>query len=195
MRKTKIIATIGPATESKQNLSKIIKSGVNVCRLNFSHGKHEDHEKVLNNIREINEEKGLYISTLADLQGPKLRVGIMEDNTLLVEGKEIVFTNKECIGNAERVYMNYSEFAKDVKKGESIRLDDGKFEMKIIETDGKSEVRAKIVNGGILKSNKGVNLPNTIISLPSLTPKDLIDLDFALEQNVDWIGLSFVRSF
>ena len=194
MRKTKIIATIGPATESKQNLSKIIKSGVNVCRLNFSHGKHEDHEKVLNNIREINEEKGLYISTLADLQGPKLRVGIMEDNTLLVEGKEIVFTNKECIGNAERVYMNYSEFAKDVKKGESIRLDDGKFEMKIIETDGKSEVRAKIVNGGILKSNKGVNLPNTIISLPSLTPKDLIDLDFALEQNVDWIGLSFVRS-
>jgi len=194
MRKTKIIATIGPATESKENLTKIIESGVNVCRLNFSHGNYADHEKVLNNIKEINREKGLHIATLADLQGPKLRVGKMEENTILENGKELIFTNKECIGNSEKVYMNYIDFAKDVKKGESIRLDDGKLELKILKTDGKGEVLAKVIHGGILNSNKGVNLPNTVISLPSLTLKDLKDLDFALEHNVDWIGLSFVRS-
>lgn len=194
MRKTKIIATIGPATESKKNLESIIENGVNVCRLNFSHGSHEDHLKVIQNIKEINNEKGTHIATLGDLQGPKLRVGKMEENTLLVEGNEIIFTDKECIGNAEKVYMNYKDFAKDVNKGEYIRLDDGKLEMKILETNGKDTVKAKITQGGILKSNKGVNLPNTVISLPSITEKDAIDLEFALEQNIDWIGLSFVRS-
>ena len=193
MRKTKIIATIGPATESKENLEKIIKEGVNVCRLNFSHGSHEDHLKVLQNIKEINQEQGIHIATLGDLQGPKLRVGKMEDNTLLVEGNEITFTDKECIGNADLVYMNYKEFASDVKKGEFIRLDDGKLELEILETNGKDTVRAKVTQGGILKSNKGVNLPNTVISLPSLTEKDLIDLEFALKHNIDCIGLSFVR--
>ncbi|MDB4088976.1 pyruvate kinase [Flavobacteriales bacterium] len=194
MRKTKIIATIGPATESKENLQSIINDGVNVCRLNFSHGSHEDHLKVLNNIKEINKENGTHIATLGDLQGPKLRVGKMEDNTLLISGKEITFTDKECIGNADLVYMNYKNFAKDVKKGEFIRLDDGKLEMQILETNSKDTVKAKITQGGILKSNKGVNLPNTVISLPSLTKKDLADLEFALEHNIDWIGLSFVRS-
>ena len=194
MRKTKIIATIGPATESKEMLESIIDLGVNVCRLNFSHGSHEDHLKVLENIRQINQEKGTHIATLGDLQGPKLRVGIMEENTLLVEGNELIFTNEECIGNAERAYMNYANFANDVKKGEFIRLDDGKLELEILETNGVDTVRAKVTQGGILKSNKGVNLPNTVISLPSLTEKDLVDLEFALEQNIDWIGLSFVRS-
>ena len=194
MRKTKIIATIGPATESKEMLESIIDAGVNVCRLNFSHGAHEDHLKVLKNINEINQEKGIHIATLGDLQGPKLRVGKMEDNTMLVVGNEIIFTDQECIGNAEKVYMNYKNFAKDVQKGEFIRLDDGKLELEILETNKKDTVRAKVTQGGILKSNKGVNLPNTIISLPSLTEKDLKDLDFALEQNIDWIGLSFVRS-
>ena len=194
MRKTKIIATIGPATESKENLQSIINDGVNVCRLNFSHGSHEDHLKVLNNIKEINKENGTHIATLGDLQGPKLRVGKMEENTLLTSGKEITFTDKECIGNADLVYMNYKNFAKDVKKGEFIRLDDGKLEMQILETNSKDTVKAKITQGGILKSNKGVNLPNTVISLPSLTKKDLADLEFALEHNIDWIGLSFVRS-
>ena len=169
MRKTKIIATIGPATESKENLQSIINDGVNVCRLNFSHGSHEDHLKVLNNIKEINRENGTHIATLGDLQGPKLRVGIMAENTLLVEGKEITFTDKECIGNADLVYMNYKDFAKDVKKGEFIRLDDGKLEMQILKTNGKDTVKAKVTQGGLLKSNKGVNLPNTVISLPSLT--------------------------
>ncbi|MFB0997171.1 MAG: pyruvate kinase, partial [Flavobacteriales bacterium] len=194
MRKTKIIATIGPATESKENLQSIINDGVNVCRLNFSHGSHEDHLKVLNNIKEINRENGTHIATLGDLQGPKLRVGIMAENTLLVEGKEITFTDKECIGNADLVYMNYKDFAKDVKKGEFIRLDDGKLEMQILKTNGKDTVKAKVTQGGLLKSNKGVNLPNTVISLPSLTEKDLADLEFALEHNIDWIGLSFVRT-
>lgn len=194
MRKTKIIATIGPATESKVNLEKIIKAGVNVCRLNFSHGSHEDHLKVIKNIAEINKEQGIHIATLGDLQGPKLRVGKMEENTLLVDGNEITFTSEDCLGNAERVYMNYKNFAKDVKAGEFIRLDDGKLEMQILETNGKDTVKAKITQGGVLKSNKGVNLPNTVISLPSLTEKDLVDLDFALEHNLDWIGLSFVRS-
>lgn len=194
MRKTKIIATIGPATESKVNLEKIIKAGVNVCRLNFSHGSHEDHLKVIKNIAEINKEQGIHIATLGDLQGPKLRVGKMEENTLLVDGNEITFTSEDCLGNAERVYMNYKNFAKDVKAGEFIRLDDGKLEMQILETNGKDTVKAKITQGGVLKSNKGVNLPNTVISLPSLTEKDLADLDFALEHNLDWIGLSFVRS-
>lgn len=194
MRKTKIIATIGPATESKEMLAKIMDFGVNVCRLNFSHGTHQDHLNVLNNIKEINKEKGTHIATLGDLQGPKLRVGKMEENTLLVEGEELVFTNEECLGNAQRVYMNYTNFAKDVKKGEFIRLDDGKLELEILDTNGKDTVKAKVIHGGILKSNKGVNLPNTIISLPSLTEKDLVDLDFALEQDIDWIGLSFVRS-
>ena len=194
MRKTKIIATIGPATESKENLQSIINDGVNVCRLNFSHGSHEDHLKVLNNIKEINRENGTHIATLGDLQGPKLRVGIMAENTLLIEGKEITFTDKECIGNADLVYMNYKDFAKDVKKGEFIRLDDGKLEMQILKTNGKDTVKAKVTQGGLLKSNKGVNLPNTVISLPSLTEKDLADLEFALEHNIDWIGLSFVRT-
>ncbi len=194
MRKTKIIATIGPATESKVNLEKIIKAGVNVCRLNFSHGSHEDHLKVIKNIAEINKEQGIHIATLGDLQGPKLRVGKMEENTLLVDGNEITFTSEDCLGNAERVYMNYKNFAKDVKAGEFIRLDDGKLEMQILETNGKDTVKAKITQGGVLKSNKGVNLPNTVISLPSLTEKDFADLDFALEHNLDWIGLSFVRS-
>lgn len=194
MRKTKIIATIGPATESKENLEKIIEAGVNVCRLNFSHGSHKDHLQVLKNIAQINKEQGIHIATLGDLQGPKLRVGKMEENTMLVEGNEIIFTSEDCLGNAERVYMNYENFAQDVKAGEFIRLDDGKLEVEIIETNKKDTVKARVTQGGILKSNKGVNLPNTVISLPCLTEKDLVDLEFALEHNIDWIGLSFVRS-
>lgn len=194
MRKTKIIATIGPSTSSKEDLCEIIKKGVDVCRLNFSHGSHEDHEKVIENIREINQEHGYHIAILADLQGPKLRVGKMKEGSILVEGNEITFTNTECIGDATKAYMTYENFAKDVSVGERILLDDGKLELEVIKTDGISEVVAKVIYGGELKSNKGVNLPNTKISLPCLTEKDLEDLDFALAKNVDWIGLSFVRS-
>jgi len=194
MRKTKIIATIGPATESKENLLKIIESGVNVCRLNFSHGAYEDHLKVIKNVREINEENGYHIALLGDLQGPKLRVGKMEEGTVIENGAKLIFTNKECIGNAEKVYMTYAHFAQDVKAGERILLDDGKLELKVLETNNTDEVIAEVINGGKLSSNKGVNLPNTKISLPCLTEKDLEDLDFALEHNLEWIGLSFVRS-
>lgn len=194
MRKTKIIATIGPATSSKENLLKIIESGVNVCRLNFSHGEHKDHLEVIKNIREINEEKGCHIALLGDLQGPKLRVGKMEENTILEDGSTLTFTNTECVGNSQKAYMTYTHFARDVKPGERILLDDGKLELKVIETNGKDEVKAEVIHGGVLSSNKGVNLPNTKISLPCLTEKDLADLEFALEHNLEWIGLSFVRS-
>ena len=194
MRKTKLVATIGPATSSKEILYQIIQEGVNVCRLNFSHGTHDDHLKVINTIDEINKENGLHISKLADLQGPKLRVGKMEDDSILEEGKEIVFTSKECIGNAKKAYMNYQRFARDVSVGEHILLDDGKLKLQVVSTNKKDEVVAKIIYGGVLKSNKGVNLPNTKISLPCLTEKDLVDLDFALDHGADWIGLSFVRS-
>lgn len=194
MRKTKIIATIGPATSSKKMLLEIIEKGVDVCRLNFSHGTHKDHEQVIQNIREINEENGYHVSILADLQGPKLRVGEMKEGSVLKEGEEITFTNTECIGDASKAYMTYNNFAKDVSVGETIRLDDGKLELEVVKTDGVGEVVAKIIYGGELKSNKGVNLPNTKISLPCLTEKDLKDLDFALSKDVDWVGLSFVRS-
>ena len=194
-RKTKIVATIGPSTESKEMLLKIIEAGVNVCRINFSHGSLREHEKVINNIREINEEKGLFTAILADLQGPKIRVGKIKNNVVeLINNKQIIFTTKECLGTHEKIYISYQNFPKDVSVGESILLDDGKLNLEIINTNNKDEVIAIVKHGGILSSNKGVNLPNTKISLPSLTEKDFEDLKFALKMNIAWIGLSFVRS-
>ena len=194
-RKTKIVATIGPASDSKEMLKKIISKGVNVCRINFSHGSHKDHEKVINNIREINNELGLFTAILADLQGPKIRVGKIKNNGIeLKNGNEINFTTKECVGDAKKVYISYKNFPKDVAKGEIILLDDGKLVLEIKSTDKKDKVVAIVKHGGILSSNKGVNLPNTKISLPSLTKKDLEDLHFALKMDIAWIGLSFVRS-
>lgn len=194
-RKTKIVATIGPATSSKEMLEKIITAGVNVCRINFSHGSHQDHEEVINNIRTINKETGNHVAILADLQGPKIRVGKIENNGFMLEsGNEIIFTSKECIGNEEKVYISYQNFPKDVHPGETILLDDGKLVLKIKSTNKTDEVVAIVEHGGMLSSNKGVNLPNTKISLPCLTEKDLEDLDFALKMDVSWIGLSFVRN-
>jgi pyruvate kinase len=194
-RKTKIVATIGPSTASKEMLKKIIKAGVNVCRINFSHGSHQEHEKVMNDIREINEEEGLFTAILGDLQGPKIRVGQIENNSIeVVSGQEITFTSTECIGNKDRIYISYQNFPTDVSPGETILLDDGKLNFEIVSTNNKDEVKTVVKHGGILSSNKGVNLPNTKISLPCLTPKDLIDLEFALKMNISWIGLSFVRN-
>lgn len=194
-RKTKIVATIGPATASKEMLSAIIKSGVNVCRINFSHGSHEDHKKVIDNIREINAETGKFTAILADLQGPKIRVGKIENNGVLLEnGDQITFTNTECIGTKEKIYISYKNFPKDVAPGENILLDDGKLMFVIKSTNQKDEVVAMVLHGGILSSNKGVNLPNTKISMPCLTEKDLTDLKFALSMDIAWIGLSFVRN-
>ncbi len=194
-KKTKIVATIGPSTSSKEMLEKIIDSGVNVCRINFSHGSHEDHRSVINLIREINKEKGQHTAILGDLQGPKIRVGKIKDNGVeIVNGEEIILTTNECIGDQNRAYISYQNFPKDVVPGENILLDDGKLNLEIKSSNKKDEVVAIVRHGGILSSNKGVNLPSTKISLPSLTEKDLIDLEFALTMNIAWIGLSFVRN-
>ena len=195
-KKTKIIATVGPASDSYTNLLELVKSGVNLFRLNFSHGKHEDHLKVINHVNYINEKYNLHVGILADLQGPKLRVGKIKDNSLPLEKDDVVtFVNKECLGTKEKIYMSYELFAKDVNVGEQVLIDDGKLIFEVIETNKKDKVKLKALYAGTLSSNKGVNLPNTKISLPSLTKKDLIDLDFILTQaSVNWIALSFVRS-
>ena len=192
---TKIVATIGPASSSYEMLDKLVHAGVDIFRLNFSHGTHEQHLEVIQHIVKINELHGTHVGILGDLQGPKLRVGKIENNALkLNDGDLIKFTNKECIGTKEAVYMSYKRFAKDVNIGEKVLVDDGKLEFEVIDTNGEDEVILKVLFGGILSSNKGVNLPNTKISLPSLTPKDEVDLAFMLTQPFNWIALSFVRS-
>lgn len=192
---TKVIATIGPSTSSKEILKSIIKEGVDVCRLNFSHGKQEDHLKVIKNILELNSELKTNVAILADLQGPKIRIGEVENNRIeLKEGSEISFVTDPCIGTSEQLYLSYQEFPNDVKVGDSILVDDGKIKLEVVSTNRKNKVTARVIFGGILSSKKGVNLPNTKISMPSLTEKDINDAIFALENGVDWIALSFVRS-
>lgn len=194
-KKTKIVATVGPATSEKSVLENIIREGVNVIRINFSHGSHEDHEKIIAKVREINKEKQIHTAILADLQGPKIRIGEIKGGTVEVnEGSEILFSNEEMVGDEKAVYMSYESFAQDVKVGERILIDDGKLALEIVHTDKKGKVKARFLNGGKLSSNKGVNLPNTKISLPCLTKKDLKDLKFALKLGVEWVGLSFVRN-
>jgi pyruvate kinase len=195
MKKTKIVATLGPASSDKETLRQMFLSGLNVCRLNFSHGSHEDHAAVVKTIRELNDETGLNVAILADLQGPKIRTNEMENNGVeLVNGSIVTIGIEKVVGTAKRFSINYEKLPQDVQAGERILLDDGKLALEVVQTDGKKEFTAKVIHGGILSSKKGVNFPNTRISMPSLTPKDLEDLDFALAQDVDWIGLSFVRS-
>lgn len=194
-RKTKIVATMGPASAQKKVLKEMIVKGVNVCRLNFSHGSHDDHKKTVDLIREIDQELETNTAILADLQGPKIRVGEMANNGVEIKnGDTFTFTTNEIVGNEFEAYLSYSEFPNDVEKGEKILLDDGKLLLEVLETNNKDSVKTKVLHGGILSSNKGVNLPNTRVSLPCLTDKDLKDLEYALTLNVDWIGLSFVRS-
>lgn len=193
--KTKIIATIGPACSSYEVLREMFRAGVDVCRLNFSHGSYEDYSLVIKLIHELNAELRMKVAILGDLQGPKLRIGEVENNRIdLVEGDEITFVTEPCTGNKEKLYMTYREFPADTHKGEYILLDDGKIRMRVLETNGKDSVRASIVNGGPLSSKKGVNLPDTKVSLPSLTEKDRRDAEFMLQHNFDWIALSFVRA-
>ncbi|MCB0476586.1 MAG: pyruvate kinase [Crocinitomicaceae bacterium] len=195
MKRTKIVATLGPASSSKEVLKGMIQAGANIFRLNFSHGAHEEHEKVVQTIKELNEELNTHVGILADLQGPKIRIGEVENNGVeLNPGDIITITTEQVIGTKEKLYLNYESFPEDVQVGETILLDDGKLTFEIIATDRKKEVKCKVLYGGILSSKKGVNLPNTKISLPCLTEKDLKDLNFALKMDVDWIGLSFVRS-
>lgn len=193
-KKTKIVATLGPATSKRDVLRSMILAGVDVFRINFSHADYKDVSERVKMIRELNDELQTNTSILADLQGPKLRVGVMAGEVVVSPGDEITFvTGKPFEGNAERVYMNYKEFPRDVKAGERILLDDGKLMFEVMNTNSKDEVRAKVIQGGPLKSKKGVNLPNTNISLPALTTKDVKDAEFAISLEVDWIALSFVR--
>jgi pyruvate kinase len=195
MKKTKIVATIGPVSSNKEVLKGMIQNGLDVVRLNFSHGAHEDHQKVIEFVREIDAELGTNTSLLADLQGPKLRVGEMENGSVdLTVGQTITISTTKQIGTNQVIYTNYKEFAQDVKAGERVLLDDGKLVMNILSTNGKDTVQCEVIQGGPLSSKKGLNLPNTKVSLPSLSEKDLSDLHFALSHNVDWIGLSFVRT-
>ena len=193
--RTKIVATMGPASTNKDILLAMIKAGVNVCRLNFSHGRPEDHQKTIDTIREINEQYKVNVGILADLQGPKIRIGLVKDGGIhLVNGTQISITTHECIGDDNRIYITYETFPQDVKPNEIILLDDGKIQMRVIETNRKDSVLCEVVHGGILTSRKGVNLPNTKVSIPSLTEEDLVNLEFALQNDVEWIGLSFVRT-
>ena len=191
IRKTKIIATIGPSTKSKKRLKKIIQKGTNVCRLNFSHLDHLTAKKIIDNIKEINKELHTHTAILADLQGPKIRIGEVKKPITLKKGDEIIFSKKK---EKNTVQIKYLNFAKDVKIKEKVILDDGKIILEVVSTNNKNKVVLKVLFGGVLYSNKGVNLPNTKISLPSLTRKDKDDLEFIFSQKIEWIALSFVRN-
>ncbi len=194
-KKTKIVATLGPACSTREIIKDMIEAGVNVFRINFSHADYEGVKDKISIIRGLNEEFGYTTAILGDLQGPKLRVGVMEEGTVVNDGDVITFTTAEdVIGTAQKVFMKYQNFPNDVNPGERILLDDGKLIFEILTTDKKTEVTAVVIQGGELKSKKGVNLPNTKISLPALTEKDIADAIFAIEQKVDWIALSFVKT-
>lgn len=195
LQNTKIVATVGPACNTYDKLLELAKAGVDVFRLNFSHGTHDDHLKVIQHIVAINEAHNSHISILADLQGPKLRVGKIKNNALpLATGDVITIVNDETAeGVMDRIYMSYQEFAADCKVGERIMMDDGKLVFEVLETNGQDTVRLITLHGGILSSNKGVNLPDTDVKQPAMTDKDHEDLQFILTQPVNWIALSFVR--
>jgi pyruvate kinase len=194
-KKTKIVATLGPACSSREVLNEMIKAGVNVFRVNFSHADYADVKSKIDMIRSLNHEFGYTTAILGDLQGPKLRVGVMQEDVVVNPGDIITFqTAEDVLGTADRVYMNYKDFPGDVNPGEKILLDDGKLMFEALSTNGTTEVVCKVIQGGPLKSKKGVNLPNTKVSLPALTEKDIKDAIFAIEQKVDWIALSFVRT-
>ena len=192
IRKTKIVATIGTRSSSKKVLMKMISRGVNVCRLNFSHLSHEKAKEIISNIKEINQELHVHTAILADLQGPKIRVGVLETPIKLLKGKEISFSTSKK--NKKAIFLNYSSLAKDVKKGDRILLDDGKITLKVLSTNNKDTINTNVVFGGLLRSKKGVNLPDTKIKLPSISRKDKKDLAFILNEKIEWVGLSFVRS-
>ena len=194
-RKTKIIATIGPASASLEVLRKLILQGVNVARINFSHGSEQDNVQAIKNVRKINTELSVHTSILADLQGPKIRIGAMpEAGVDLKNGAKFTLDTTVEEGNVNTAKISYLNLPKDVKPGERILLDDGKIILEVTQTNKTNQVTTKVIAGGVLYSRKGVNLPNTVISTPSLTEKDRHDLKVALENKVDWIGLSFVRS-
>ncbi len=193
--RTKIVATVGPACDTYEKLLDLVRAGVNVFRLNFSHGSHEDKQKIIDHIRHINSTEPYNIAILGDLQGPKLRVGEIENNHLdLFVGDILTFTNEKCVGTKEKIYVSYPNLAGDVKIGNTIMIDDGKIEVKVVNITKEKDVKVEVTLGGVLSSKKGINLPDTKISLPAITDKDLVDLEFIIEQKLDWVALSFVRS-
>lgn len=193
LKKTKIVATLGPACSDKATIKRMILAGVNVFRINFSHADYDEVTERVKIIRELNKETGIYTAILADLQGPKLRVGVMENAHLKV-GDTFTFTTDQCVGNSEKAFMTYQKFPQDVKVGEFILVDDGKLKFEVISTDKVKNVTTKVIRGGELSSKKGVNLPYTNISQPALTEKDIPDAIFAIGLEVDWFALSFVRT-
>ncbi len=193
VKKTKIIATLGPAISTKEIMIELVQAGVDVFRINFSHADYEIVQRNVDLIREINEELGYSVGILGDLQGPKLRVGVVKEGSYLNPGDILTFTNEKIEGDSTKVYMTYQQFPQDVKVGEQILIDDGKLVLEVIETNEKDTVRARTIQGGPLSSKKGVNLPNTNVSLPALTEKDIQDANFMLDLEIDWIALSFVR--
>ena len=193
-KRTKIVATVGPACDTLEKLTALVKAGVNVFRLNFSHGAYEDKLKVIEFIRQINKTEPVNIAILADLQGPKLRVGQLENGQIeLKEGADLIFTTEKIMGTTEKVYVSYPHLVKDVQVGERIFLDDGKMEVAVKKILNETEVMVSVTLGGILLPKKGVNLPDSELTMPSLTEKDLEDLDFIIRQDLDWVALSFVR--
>ena len=192
--KTKIVATVGPACETYDQLKNLVIAGVNVFRLNFSHGTHEDKKKIIDNIRGINKELNCSVAILGDLQGPKLRVGEIENNRLEVKENDILtFTNTKCVGTLEKIYVSYPNLAGDVVVGNTIMIDDGKIEVLVHSVETNGDVKVKVTLGGIISSKKGINLPDTKISLPALTEKDLEDAAFIIKEELDWVALSFVK--
>ena len=194
IKKTKIVATLGPATASDEIIEKMILAGVNVFRINFSHADYKDVSDRIKMIRRVDKKLNVNTAILGDLQGPKLRVGKIEGGAFVNPGDKVLFsTDTPFEGNAQKAYMNYQNFPKDVSQGERILLDDGKLIFEVTSTNKKNEVEAVVIQGGAFKSNKGVNLPNTKISLPALTEKDIKDAKFIFTEDIDWIALSFVR--
>ena len=193
-KKTKIVATLGPATNSKSVLKKLLDKGVNVFRINFSHADYDDVKESLRFIDELNQEYNYNVATLADLQGPKIRIGEIKNDIKIDKNDELVLkTGKPFVAFDKNIHINYTNFAKDVKVGEKVLVDDGKLIFKVVSVRDKQDVTLKALIAGVIRSKKGVNLPNTKISLPALTPKDIKDAKFAISMKFDWIALSFVR--
>ena len=192
--KTKIVATIGPATSSEEMLEKIILAGVDVCRLNFSHGAYELHQEVIDRVRNINNRLGCNVALLQDLQGPKLRIGKVEGEFHLVEGNHVLVTTEEQMSTKDVLFVSYKRLIQDCNPGERILLNDGKVSLVFTEKINDTTLKAEVIAGGPLSSNKGFNLPDSSLTVPSLTKKDLADLEYGLSQEVDWVALSFVRT-